>query len=203
MGKSIYNVISKEHKIDGFDKTNFSNVMTINSIENIKPNEYELLIDFTEKEISEKLIELFLNNKINVISGTTNMEKSFLDEMHKIALKNNVYFYHSVNFAPSFNLFCDAVKKFKRRLPAIEIVESHNITKLDAPSGSAKKLADLLDISYKNVKALRNHENDPTHTVIFSNPNEKIYLIHQILSRDAFIEGFMEIFNLVVGEKKC
>ena len=80
------------------------------------------------------------------------------------------------------------------------MVESHDVSKLDAPSGTALMLGDLLGIDKKDIKSLRVHEVTPTHLIIFSNKNEKIMMIHQILNRKAFVDGFIDIFYKLVGD---
>lgn len=200
MGKAIYEYIAPKHIITGFDINNHKDVRTISKIEDINTSDYDLLIDFTQMDISKQLLNLFVDAKIPIISGTTGIDKEFLNGIKAKASRNKTIFYHSVNFAYGFQLFKNAIYSLKDENLLTEIIESHNVTKLDIPSGSAKLLADILKKDYNQVHALRNHEPCPMHTVIFSNQDEKIILMHQILNKDAFVKGFMEIFNKVEGE---
>lgn len=202
MGSQIYDELKKDLRLNivGFDLVEPQFIHTIKNLTEINIDDYDILIDFTNKEISSKLIRLFIENKKIVISGTTGHDKEFINDMHNLAKDLDVKFIHSVNFARGIDAYTKIVKNLNYLFDGIEMVESHDISKLDAPSGTALMLGDLLGIDKKDIKSLRVHEVTPTHLIIFSNKNEKIMMIHQILNRKAFVDGFIDIFYKLVGD---
>lgn len=201
MGSQIYKKLSiLNHNITGFDLKKHEIVDTIYRVKDIDIDKYDILIDFTNKDISKELIELFLENKKIVMSGTTGHTSKFIKDKMAFAKKNDIIFIHSVNFAKGIKAYNDIAQIISRKFKDVLMVESHDISKLDTPSGTALMLAKSLDLDLDKIKSLRVHEVTPSHLLIFSNEFEKITLIHQILKKDAFIEGFYEVFKEVVGE---
>ena len=201
MGSQIYKKLSiLNHKITGFDLKDKEDIEMIHYIKDIDIDKFDMLIDFTNKDISKDLIELFLENNKMVISGTTGHTSKFIKDKSAYAKENNLVFIHSVNFAKGIKAYQHIAKEIKEKFSDVLMVESHDISKIDAPSGTALMLAKALDIDFDKIKSLRVHEVTPSHLLIFSNKDEKIILIHQILNKDAFSEGFYEVFKEVVGD---
>lgn len=202
MGNLIFEELQKESKyhITGFDISSVNKIKTITSLREIIPTDYNILVDFSKSDISYEIIKLFLENGIPVISGTTGIDKDKLIELSKLAKKKNVKYIHSVNFALKYKKYEIAAKQLKDGFEEISILESHDIKKLDAPSGTALSLAELLNVENEKIKSLRVHEITPSHMIIYSTEGERIILVHQILNRKAFVDGFMETFRKIIGE---
>jgi 4-hydroxy-tetrahydrodipicolinate reductase len=75
-------------------------------------------------------------------------------------------------------------------LPDVEIVELHDVTKLDAPSGTAKATAERLPgetpIHSVRLPGLVAHQE-----VIFGGPGQTLTIRHDTTSRDAFSPGVL------------
>jgi 4-hydroxy-tetrahydrodipicolinate reductase len=105
----------------------------------------------------------------------------------------------------------------------IEIVETHHRLKKDAPSGTAKRLAQLLaearDLSYADniahgregqvgerpsneigVHAIRAGDVVGEHTVIFAASGERLELTHKASSRDTFAVGALRAALWIIGQ---
>ena len=85
----------------------------------------------------------------------------------------------------------------------IEIVERHHRHKLDAPSGTAKALAESLDgagrpISPERIHAQRLGDVIGEHTVTFAGPGEVIEIRHAATSRDLFARGALRLSSWLV-----
>jgi 4-hydroxy-tetrahydrodipicolinate reductase len=90
----------------------------------------------------------------------------------------------------------------------VEIVEVHHVHKKDAPSGTAKKAAQIVakalgrsEDSIK-IRSIREGEVVGDHTVIFSNPQEQIEITHRAKSRETFAAGAIKAIRHVVKEGK-
>jgi 4-hydroxy-tetrahydrodipicolinate reductase len=91
---------------------------------------------------------------------------------------------------------------------AVEIVEVHHVGKKDAPSGTAKKAAQIIakalgrsEDSVK-IKSIRQGDVVGDHTVIFSAPHERIEIAHHAHSRETFAAGVMKAIRHVVKKGK-
>ena len=72
------------------------------------------------------------------------------------------------------------------------MIERHHIHKLDAPSGTAKTLAAIVDGNMgvkTDIQAIRAGEIPGIHTVVFESPADRITLEHEAFSRQGFAEG--------------
>jgi 4-hydroxy-tetrahydrodipicolinate reductase len=86
-----------------------------------------------------------------------------------------------------------------------EIIETHHKMKKDAPSGTAKTLAEILKAEQKNqneipIQSIREGEVVGEHTVIFSGLGERIELTHRAASREIFARGALRAANWIMGK---
>ncbi|HZJ29446.1 MAG TPA: dihydrodipicolinate reductase C-terminal domain-containing protein, partial [Solirubrobacterales bacterium] len=97
------------------------------------------------------------------------------------------------NFAIGAVLMMTLAARAAEHLPECEIVELHHDAKLDAPSGTAKRTAELITSAGGNV-----HE--PIHSVrlpglvahqevIFGGPGQTLTLRHDSIDRESFMPG--------------
>ena len=93
----------------------------------------------------------------------------------------------------------DAHKEYE-----ITLKEIHHTQKKDAPSGTAKTLAEVLKVAQKiqdeiPIQSIREGEVVGEHTVIFSGPGERVELTHRAANRDIFARGALRAANWVIG----
>jgi 4-hydroxy-tetrahydrodipicolinate reductase len=99
------------------------------------------------------------------------------------------------NFAIGAVLMMELSKQVARHMPECEVIELHHDQKLDAPSGTAKRTADLIRGAGGNV-----HE--PIHSVrlpglvahqevIFGGEGQTLTLRHDSISRESFMPGVL------------
>jgi 4-hydroxy-tetrahydrodipicolinate reductase len=104
------------------------------------------------------------------------------------------------------NVLFSLLPEFARRLGqdySVEIVEAHHRSKKDAPSGTAKKLAQVIADSMKKeiqIHAVRLGDIVGDHTVIFAGNSERIEIKHQAHSRDLFALGALKAARWVMGK---
>ena len=75
------------------------------------------------------------------------------------------------------------------------MVEMHHCHKLDAPSGTARTLADIVDANMNvktDIQSVRCGEIPGIHTVGFEGLNDRITLTHEAFSREGFAAGAVE-----------
>ena len=88
---------------------------------------------------------------------------------------------------------------------AAEIVETHHKMKKDAPSGTAKTLAEVIRATRKAqseipVQSIREGDVVGEHTVIFSGPSERLELTHRAASREIFARGALHAAKWIISQ---
>src|SRR5207245_10096184 len=86
-----------------------------------------------------------------------------------------------------------------------QIIETHHKMKNDAPSGTAKTLAEILKATLKiendlPIQSIRKGEIVGEHTVIFSGPGERLELTHRAASREIFARGALRAAKWIIGK---
>jgi 4-hydroxy-tetrahydrodipicolinate reductase len=85
------------------------------------------------------------------------------------------------------------------------MVEAHHIHKKDSPSGTAKKLAQIIKESsmreVEDIKSIREGEIVGDHKVTFESPYDTVELSHSAKTRDIFAKGAIAAAKFVAGKK--
>ena len=85
--------------------------------------------------------------------------------------------------------------------------EVHHVHKKDSPSGTAKRLADVVASERKipateiPIEAIREGEVVGDHQVTFESTDETIELFHRAKSRDTFAAGALKAAKFLSGKK--
>ena len=150
----------------------------------------------------------------SIVIGTTALSKETTDVLAQLACAG-ARIVQSGNMSVGVNLLFKLVKEAAAFLGIdynVEIVEMHHNKKLDAPSGTAVRLGEVVcearnwdyDTAVKNgrsgmvgkrpaeeigMHALRGGDVVGDHTVIFSAEGERVELSHRASSRDMFARG--------------
>lgn len=156
----------------------------------------DVLIDFTIAEAADSTLDYAAKYKKALVLGTTGLSRAQLDKLAEVSKLIPVVF--SPNFSIGVNTLFNILPDIARRLGGdynIEIVEAHHKFKKDAPSGTAKKLAQVLTDTVKHdipVHSVRLGDIIGDHTVIFCGNSERIEIKHQAHSRDLFALGALK-----------
>jgi len=169
----------------------------------------EAVIDFSASDATARYAEQAAVEGVAFVSGTTG-----LDDQARAALKRaseRIPVLWSPNMSVGVNLLFRLVELAARALgPDFdpEVIEIHHRFKVDAPSGTALRLAEILrDVRQANlifgregaagarpknevgVHAVRAGDVVGEHTVLFAALGERLELIHRAQSRATFAEG--------------
>ena len=167
----------------------------------------DVLIDFTVPEASEVNLDYVAKYKKALVLGTTGFNSDQLRKIEDVSKVIPVVF--SPNMSVGVNVLFSLLPEIAKRLGPeynIEIVEAHHKAKKDAPSGTAKKLAQVLaEATNKEIPthAVRLGDIVGDHTIIFCGNSERIEIKHQAHSRDLFALGALKaakwVFNKPAG----
>lgn len=169
----------------------------------------DAIVDFSHHSMTADMIKYALEKKTGVVIATTGHDEAEL-ELIKNASKE-IPVLKSGNMSLGINLLMALTRKAAQLLPGfdIEIVEEHHKKKLDAPSGTAKMLAEAAakargggTIIYDRhsrreergedeigISSVRGGSIVGEHQVIFAGDNEVIRLSHSASSRELFATG--------------
>jgi 4-hydroxy-tetrahydrodipicolinate reductase len=150
----------------------------------------DVVVDFTTPDTALSNARLCLDAGVHVVLGTTGFD---LDALRAAAEGGNANCFVAPNFAIGAVLLMEVSQAIAKHMPECEIVELHHDRKLDAPSGTAKRTAELIDAAGGNV-----HE--PIHSVrlpglvahqevIFGGEGQTLALRHDSIDRASFMPG--------------
>src|SRR2546423_8540565 len=147
----------------------------------------DVIVDFTTPDSALHNARECLEAGVHCVMGTTGADFSELEGVGSANL------FVAPNFAIGAVLMMKAAQMVAPHMPECEIVELHHDRKLDAPSGTAKRTAELIREAGGNL-----HE--PIHSlrlpglvahqeVIFGGLGQKLAIRHDSISRESFLPG--------------
>jgi 4-hydroxy-tetrahydrodipicolinate reductase len=153
-------------------------------------DEVDVVVDFTTPEAALGNATACLEAGVDVVLGTTGFD---LDALHQAAGGAKANCFVAPNFAIGAVLLMEAAQAIARHMPECEIVELHHDRKLDAPSGTAKRTAELIGEAGGNV-------HQPIHSVrlpglvahqevIFGGEGQTLAIRHDSIDRASFMPG--------------
>ena len=151
---------------------------------------YDVAIDFTRPDAVRANVERCLDAGVACIVGTSGLEPDDLAALDANAKEKGVACFVAPNFALGAALMMRFAGEAAKHLPKAEIIELHHEAKLDAPSGTAKATAELLqgDIPIHSVRlpGLVAHQE-----VIFGGLGQTLTIRHDTISREAYVPGVL------------
>ncbi|MCM3761247.1 4-hydroxy-tetrahydrodipicolinate reductase [Alkalihalobacillus oceani] len=122
-------------------------------------HEPDVLIDLTAPAFGRKHMELAFAHGVRPVVGTTGFSESDISSLRAIAEEKQLGAIIAPNFAIGAILMMKFAKMAAYYLPDVEIIERHHDRKLDAPSGTAVKTAELI----KEVRAQKQQGHPEEH----------------------------------------
>jgi len=176
-------------------------------------SDIDVLIDFTVPEATLHHATLCAEGDVPMVIGTTGFSDTQMTQLLEATRELPVC--QASNFSPGVNLTFDLVKAAAEALgdsADIEIVEAHHRHKIDAPSGTALSLGEVIanalgrDLSQVAVYGREGRTGERTretigfstiragdivgdHTVVFAGEGERLEITHRASSRSAFAHG--------------
>jgi len=104
----------------------------------------DVFIDLTVPEVGYKHTLAAFTHNVRPVVGTTGFSEEQLQELRDLSSEKGLGGIIAPNFAIGAVLMMEFSKMAAKYLPDVEIIEKHHDNKLDAPSGTAKKTAELI-----------------------------------------------------------
>ena len=153
----------------------------------------DVLVDFTFAQPAAAHARLALERGVRPVVGATGLAAADVEGLRRLARERGVGAALVPNFSFGVLLLNRFCREAARYFPAVEVVESHHIAKRDRPSGTAARLARVLETSGAEapvpVHSVRLPGLVAHHEVIFGGPGEVLTLRHDTLQRASFGPG--------------
>lgn len=104
----------------------------------------DVLIDLTNPHSVYEHTKVAMLHNVRTVVGTTGFTDEQLEELTALAKENKIGCIIAPNFAIGAILMMKFAKEAAKYMPHVEIIELHHDRKLDAPSGTAKKTAQMI-----------------------------------------------------------
>lgn len=164
----------------------------------------DVFVDFTTPEATVTNLDYLARYKKAAVIGTTGLDSQQSKKLKEVSKITPIVF--SPNMSVGVNVLFSMLPEITKRLGPdynIEITEAHHKAKKDAPSGTAKKIGQILtDATGKQITihAVRLGDIVGEHTIIFCGNSERIEITHRAHSRDLFALGALKAARWVVGK---
>ena len=248
MGKLISNLALKDNEIDvvaacdithigdelgfiiGGNDPNKIKIDDVNKLQEvINATSPDVAVDFTVAQATEKNCLICAENGIRCVIGTTALSEEFLTKFEEFVREKKAPGVISPNMATGVNILFKMASILTEYLADwdIEVLETHHHRKIDAPSGTALKIGQIISntlgsdfeeiakfgrsrgpnkrsVGAKNeigIHSIRAGDIVGDHTILYAGPGERIELKHQAHSRECFASGAIKAIKFIAKAK--
>jgi 4-hydroxy-tetrahydrodipicolinate reductase len=157
---------------------------------------FDVVIDFTTPEAVMQNMRAVLATGAKMVVGTTGWYDR-LDKAKELVDRRGASLLYGTNFSIGVQTMLQMARRMGELLKGggytFEVEETHHVTKLDAPSGTAITLAEAVKatagVAEVPIKANRIGDAAGLHVVTATSEADKIVLTHDAISRRGFAEG--------------
>ena len=155
----------------------------------------EVVIDFSIADATEAICRACAENRKPLVLGTTGHNATQKESIAAAAQQIPIVF--AANFSVGVNALFGLTRRAAELLGSdfdLDVIEMHHRTKKDAPSGTAKRLVEILtevrgDDGAILAQSMRAGDIVGEHMVILSGVGERLELTHRASSRETFAVG--------------
>ncbi len=167
----------------------------------------DVVIDFSTADATEVICHACVEHRKALVLGTTGHSATQKASIAASARQIPIVF--AANFSVGVNALF-ALTRYAAKLLGeefdVDVMEMHHKTKKDAPSGTAKRLVEILTDFGKAsrsvaTQSIRAGDIVGDHTVIFAGPGERLELSHRASNRETFAAGALRAARWVTGRQ--
>ncbi|GGJ85500.1 4-hydroxy-tetrahydrodipicolinate reductase [Lentibacillus kapialis] len=186
----------------------------------------DVFIDLTTPDVGFEHTKLSLLYDIRPVVGTSGFTQEQIEALADLSTTHGTGCLIAPNFAIGAVLMMQFAKTAAKYLPDVEIIEKHHDQKLDAPSGTAVKTANMIQETRQSkqqghpdeketLNGARGAETDGIHIhslrlpgliahqeVLFGGPGQTLTVKHDSYNRASFMEGVKLSVNKVMESDK-
>ncbi len=171
-----------------------------------KLSDVDCVIDFSQPGATLEHLKKCVSFKKPMVIGTTGFSEQEVGLIKEASKTIPIVF--SPNMSIGVNVVFKVLKDLASTLKGyqIKIIEAHHTHKKDAPSGTAKKIAQIIENAsgskVSGIESIREGEIVGDHEIIFDAEFDTITLKHSAKSRDIFASGALAAAKWVINKKK-
>ena len=199
---SIVAQVARErgHSVRVLDRENSgASALTAPTLANV-----DAVIDFTTAAAAVENMRACLALGARIVVGTTGWY-SQLNEMKSLALRRNGGLLYGTNFSLGVNeLFKMTADLAALKGYTFSIEETHHTAKLDAPSGTALTLKEIIQVkqpeAHVEITSKREGDASGLHVITARSSNDLLTLRHESFDRRGFAEGAVRAAEWLAGK---
>ena len=198
MGKTVFDLAEADPDIQIAAQCDLGD-----SIESAMKN-CDVAIDFSQPDSIDEICRTAVQHGKSLVIGTTGHSQQHRETIEEAA--HSIPIVLASNFSVGVNVLFWLTQKAAEFLGSDfnpEIVETHHKMKKDAPSGTAKTLAEILKAVRNteiSVRSIREGDVVGEHTVMFEGPGERLELTHRAANRGIFALGALRAAKWIINK---
>jgi 4-hydroxy-tetrahydrodipicolinate reductase len=221
MGSTSVEAILKDPNLELVGKTDELD----NLEEEIYNSQAQVVVDFTHASVAYDNASKIIKSNACPVIGTSGFLQKEVSELQKLCKEKELGGIIAPNFAIGAVLMMKFAKEAVAYMPNVEIIEIHHDEKLDSPSGTAVRTAELLCESSDNISSVKMLKETlkgargaelqgvnihsirlpgviANQKVIFGGKGQTLTIEHNSLNRDSFMDGVCLACNKAVHLNK-
>src|SRR3990167_340532 len=179
----------------------------------IEDSKADVVVDFTHPDTVYQNTKIILDAGARPVIGTTGFQPEQIKALQKHAADTKLGGIIAPNFSMGAVLVMKSAREIAKYIPNMEIIEMHHEAKVDSPSGTAMRAAEMIPEGAAKPNALARESretipgargasllNIPIHSVrlpgmlahleiLFGNSGETITLRHDSIDRQCYMPG--------------
>lgn len=166
-----------------------------------------VLIEFTTPEATLEHLKACVKYGVKMVIGTTGLTPAQVAFIKKASAKTAIVY--SSNMSVGVNLVFGLIRRAAQvtgKTYTITLSETHHVHKKDAPSGTAKTMAEIAEshskTKVKDIASIRQGEVIGDHTITFESSVDLVSIHHHAKTRDIFAQGALVAAKFLSGKKK-
>jgi 4-hydroxy-tetrahydrodipicolinate reductase len=172
---------------------------------------YDVAIDFTTPEAVLENMRACLSAGAKIVVGTTGWYAS-LAEMRTLAESNHAGLLYGTNYSIGVQVMLKLAQQMGASLAGVgykfSIVETHHVSKLDKPSGTAISIAEMVERGAGSkidvpIESVREGDAKGMHVLEAVSGADRVVLTHEAFSRRGFAEGAVRAAEWLASRTGC
>jgi 4-hydroxy-tetrahydrodipicolinate reductase len=172
---------------------------------------FDVVIDFTTPEAVVQNMRAVLATGGRIVVGTTGWYDKLAD-MRGLAERKQAGLLYGTNYSVGVQVMFKLAQQMGASLAnagyKFSIVETHHVSKLDKPSGTALSIAEMVDRGAGEktgmaIESVREGDAKGLHVLEAVSDADRIVLTHEAFSRRGFAEGAVRAAEWLAGRTGC
>lgn len=167
----------------------------------------DCFIDFTTPDATIAHLSQLVAFKKCAVIGTTGLTGAQIKQIEEAGRTIPIVF--SPNMSLGVQVLFSVARICAKDLQgySVKVSEAHHMHKKDAPSGTAKKIAEIINkegfaITNDDIQSVREGEIIGDHKIVFESDVDTLVISHSAKTRDIFAKGALRAAKWIVAQKK-